>query len=176
MKVAEGETGRNGEVGVDRDLAWHLCCKYEGQQVQIRASQDALRKKRWKPDKSLMCLHTPRGDLDKRGNTWNEKVINTWKTGSLPPLCSHSIIVEISVLTFKSCIVMGTWGLSWLSIWLLVLAQGMISQFVSSSPTLGTMLTAQSLPGILSLPLSLPLPCLLCLSLSKINLKKKAAL
>ena len=35
------------------------------------------------------------------------------------------------------------------------LAQVMISQFVSSSPALGSVLTAGSLLGILSLPLSL---------------------
>ena len=49
----------------------------------------------------------------------------------------------------------------------------MISQFMSSSPVLGSVLTVQSLLGILSpLSLSLPLPCLHCLSL-KINKLKK---
>ena len=53
---------------------------------------------------------------------------------------------------------------------LLIPAQGMISQFMSSSlTTLGSAQTVQSLLGILSLPLSLPLPC--SCSLSKINIK-----
>ena len=39
----------------------------------------------------------------------------------------------------------------------LTLAQVMISCFMSSSPTSGSVLTVQSLLGILSLPLSLPL-------------------
>ena len=43
--------------------------------------------------------------------------------------------------------------LSQLSIWLLILAQVMISRFVSLSPALGSALTVQSLFGILSLPL-----------------------
>ena len=55
-------------------------------------------------------------------------------------------------------------------------SQVMISQFVSSSPVLGSVLTAQSLEllWILCLPLSLPLPCShsVSLSLSKINIKK----
>ena len=46
----------------------------------------------------------------------------------------------------------------------LIAAQVMISQFVSSSPVLGSALTALSLLGILCLLLSLPLPC--CLSVS----------
>ena len=52
-------------------------------------------------------------------------------------------------------------------------AQVMISQFMSSSPPLGSVLTARSLEllRILCLPLSLPLPYLSSLSLSKINRK-----
>ena len=62
--------------------------------------------------------------------------------------------------------VIGALGwLSQLNIWLLTLAQVMISWFMSSSPTSGSSLTAQSLLGILSLPLSVPLP-LLVLTLS----------
>ena len=60
---------------------------------------------------------------------------------------------------------LGTSGwLSQLSVRLLILAQVMISRFVSSSHVLGLVLTVQSLLGILSLllsrclPLSLPLP------------------
>ena len=62
--------------------------------------------------------------------------------------------------------------LSRLSLWLLILAQVMISQFVGSSPTSGSSLTVWSLLGILSL--SLPYSCSLSLSLSlKINKLKK---
>ena len=62
----------------------------------------------------------------------------------------------------------GTPGwLSWVSIWLLVLAQVTISQFVKSSPASGFVLTAWSLLAILSLPLSLSLPCLFSLSQNK---------
>ena len=48
--------------------------------------------------------------------------------------------------------------LSRLSVRFLISAQVMISPFMKSSPTAGSGLTAQSLLGILSLPLSLPLP------------------
>ena len=53
-------------------------------------------------------------------------------------------------------------------------SSGLISQFMSSSPTLGTVLIAQSLePALDSVsPLSDPLPFTLCVSLSKINVKK----
>ena len=61
--------------------------------------------------------------------------------------------------------------LSWLSIWLLILAQVMISWFKSSSLTSGSMVTMRSLFGILSLCRSLPLPHSLDLSLLK-NKKK----
>ena len=60
--------------------------------------------------------------------------------------------------------------LSWLSVWFLVSAQVMISQFMKWSPASGSVLTVRSLLGILSLPLSLPLPCLCAHALSlKIN-------
>ena len=49
----------------------------------------------------------------------------------------------------------------------LTLAQVMISQFMSSSPTLGSVLTVGSLLGIPRLPLSLPLPHLCCLCVSQ---------
>ena len=65
---------------------------------------------------------------------------------------------------------------SQLSLWLLVSAQVMISQFVSSSPASGPVMSPQSLLGILSLSLSLcPLPRSLCLCHSQnkeVNLKK----
>ena len=58
-------------------------------------------------------------------------------------------------------------------------AQVMISQSVSSSPTSGFVLTAQSLEPALdsvSPSLSAPPPLVLCLSLSKINIKNKKSL
>ena len=60
--------------------------------------------------------------------------------------------------------------LSWLGVWLLISAQVMISQFVGLSPVSGSVLTAQSLPGILSLSLSLsaPLPLFLSKKISKL--------
>ena len=51
-----------------------------------------------------------------------------------------------------------------LSVRLLISAQVMISQFVSSSPASGSVLMVQSLLGILSLPLSAPPLLVLCLS------------
>ena len=60
----------------------------------------------------------------------------------------------------------------WLSVHLLISAQVAISPFVSSSPSSGSVLTAQSLLGILSLSLC-PSPAY-AFSLSRINkLKKK---
>ena len=60
----------------------------------------------------------------------------------------------------------GTPGwLSRLSGRLLVSAQVMISRFLSLSPTSGSALTMWSLLGILSLPLSAPLPLALSVSL-----------
>ena len=59
--------------------------------------------------------------------------------------------------------------LSRLGVWLLVLTQVTILRFVSSRPAPGSVLTAQSLLGILSLSLSLcPSPGR-ALSLSEIN-------
>ena len=58
--------------------------------------------------------------------------------------------------------------LSTLSIQLLVSSQVMISQFVSSNSTLGSVLTVQNLLGILSLPSSALLLLTLSASLSKI--------
>ena len=63
----------------------------------------------------------------------------------------------------------GTWvaqSVKWLTS-----AQVMISQFGSSSPTPGSLLSAQSLLWIISPPLSLLLPC--ANSLSKINIYLK---
>ena len=64
-------------------------------------------------------------------------------------------------------ILMTAWWGAWVapSVKLPTTAQIMISQFVSSSPTLGSMLTAQSLePASDSVPLSLPLPRSHCVS------------
>ena len=76
----------------------------------------------------------------------------------------------------KISLVQGLPGwLSWLSVRPLVSAQVMISQFMSSSPVLGSALTARSLLGILSLSLSLSLSqplrltCSCSLSLKIIN-------
>ena len=66
--------------------------------------------------------------------------------------------------------------LIWLRDRLLVSTQVMISQFVCSSPTSGLALTAQSLLGILSLPLSLSAPFLLSLSVKINKLVKKKKL
>ena len=75
--------------------------------------------------------------------------------------------------------------LSQLSVQLLVSAQVMIPQFVSSSPALGSLLSAQSPLQVLCPSLSLSLPCSLARSLSlslslslksKINIKKKKRL
>ena len=58
----------------------------------------------------------------------------------------------------------------WLSIKCLTLAQVMISQFVTSRPTSGSVLIAQSLEPVsesVSPSCSLLLPCLLACSLSK---------
>ena len=58
--------------------------------------------------------------------------------------------------------------LSRLSIQLLILLiSAQVSRFMGSSHVLGSALAAQSLLGILSLPLSLSLPCSHLLSLSK---------
>ena len=61
------------------------------------------------------------------------------------------------------------------------LAQVMISPFMSRSPKLGSALTVRNLLGILSLPLSLPLPPLahmwiLSQNKQETNLKKKERL
>ena len=53
------------------------------------------------------------------------------------------------------------------------LSSGHELMVIRVSPTLGSVLTAQSLLEILSLPLSLPLPCLLSLSNKEINIKRQ---
>ena len=64
--------------------------------------------------------------------------------------------------------------LSWLSFWLLVSPQVMISRFVSSSPASCSMLwTVRSLLGIFSLSLSFSTPPTLSLKINKLKKKKK---
>ena len=57
------------------------------------------------------------------------------------------------------CLIGAPGWLRQLSIWPLILAQVMISQFVSSSPMSVSGLTVRNLLGIPSLPLSLPVSC-----------------
>ena len=67
----------------------------------------------------------------------------------------------------------GAWVVQWVG--RLTSAQAMISGFVSSSPASGSVLMARSLEPAsdsVSPSLSAPPPLVLCLSLSKINLKK----
>ena len=52
----------------------------------------------------------------------------------------------------------GAWWLSWFSVRLLVSAQVLISWFVSLSSSWGSVLAVWGLVGVLSLPLSPPLP------------------
>ena len=83
----------------------------------------------------------------------------------------------MSLLQLEKVIGVPGW-LSWWSVWLLILAQVMISRLAALSPRSGSVLTALSLIGILSLPLSALPPTILSLSLSlslKINkhLKKE---
>ena len=84
----------------------------------------------------------------------------------------HAPLAPNSVCSQKSEKGMPGW-FSRLSSWLLISAQVIISQVVRSSPTSGSELTVWSLLGILSLPLSLPLPHSRVLSL-KINFFKKS--
>ena len=98
--------------------------------------------------------------------------------GVLPLLCDSrphlfcSVCIPDTQEVLKKIAVGGAPGwLSQLSILLLILAQVVISQRVGSNPALDSVLTVQSLLGILSLSpslsLSLPFPCPLSLSLSK---------
>ena len=85
--------------------------------------------------------------------------------GPLPlPLCD--ITLEVLLVAIREEIEMKDTGvpgcLSQLSFQLLTAAQVMISRFMGSSPMLGSVLTAWSLLGIHSLPLSLPLSTRTC--------------
>ena len=91
-------------------------------------------------------------------------------------ICSRVAELQILLRIFKKWSVLknnppGTPGwLSQLSDRLLILAQLVISRFLSLSPTLGSLLTAQSLEpasGSVSPSLSAPPPFMLCLSLSQ---------
>ena len=83
-----------------------------------------------------------------------------------PPTIPRHIIFKLEKIKDKEKIPGAPGWLSQLSVLLLVSAQVMISQFMSSRPVLGSVLTARSPLGILSLPLSLPLPYSGSLSLS----------
>ena len=88
------------------------------------------------------------------------KPISKDQTASLTSIHSVAARTVMSAniclnISFKIRVVWGAPGwLSWLSIQLLILAQVMILQFMRSSPELGSVLTVQSLLGILFLPLS----------------------
>ena len=79
-----------------------------------------------------------------------------------------------SYLMYKMAFKKDTWGapegLSRLSIQLWISGLVMISQFMSSSSTSGSVLTAWSLLGILALPLSSPPPAhILSLKINKLK-------
>ena len=107
------------------------------------------------------------------GPKWGELLA----THSAPSIYTHPALIfhvlgsctELCKFLFFTSLKIGApVCLSWLSVWLLVSAQVMISHFLSSSPTLGTALTEWTLLGILSLSpfLSAP-PCWRCLYLSQ---------
>ena len=82
------------------------------------------------------------------------------------PLMTVTILPTEDMETLRLKGFDGTPGwLTLLGIRLLFLAQVMISLLVSSSSASGSALTGQSLLGILCLPLSLPCPCSLSISL-----------
>ena len=88
-------------------------------------------------------------------------------------MVSHLLLFYFNVIKMRKHRVQevnkGTW-VAQSGICLLISAQVMISWFVGLSPVLRPVLRAQSLLGIQSRPLSLPLPCLCCLPLFlKIN-------
>ena len=82
--------------------------------------------------------------------------------------CIYNLVLSTALKRCMQFFAVTGW-LSLLSFCLLILAQVMISWFMGSSSALGSVLTAQSLLGILSLPLSLPLThsCEHALSLSQ---------
>ena len=90
-------------------------------------------------------------------------------------LCLSLSLSKINKSTFSKNVFLGTWVAQ--SVKRPTSAQVMISQFVGSSPTSGSVLTTQSLePASVSVSPSLfaPPPLMLCLSHSKIiNIKKK---
>ena len=91
----------------------------------------------------------------------------------------HDFSVDIYLPEFTSTPRPGASGwFSWLSAWLLISDQAMISWFVGSSPASGSVLMVWSLFWILCIPLSLPFPhsCVVSLSLSlknKLNVKNR---
>ena len=82
-------------------------------------------------------------------------------------ISTPNVRLELLTLRLRVTYSWGRLGGSVGCVRLLILAQVMISQLVSLSPTLGSALTVRNLLDTLSLPLSLHLPCLCSLSLSK---------
>ena len=117
------------------------------------------------PGEHLMtaALHWPEGFLQILKSLFSQTLI-------FPRHPSTSTCLQYQPLRNKRI----KWG-AWVaqSVEHLTSAQVMISQFVSSSPALGSRLSAQRLLRILCPPLSLPLPCSLSLSLSLSLLKNK---
>ena len=108
-----------------------------------------------------------------RGSRGTEPQRNQWDTtterpeGATVSDCTHTHThthtQSVSPQEFlKSQEPGGAWVAQWIKC--PTLAQVTISQFMGSSPALGSVLTMQSLLGILCLPLSLPLPHSLSLS------------
>ena len=81
------------------------------------------------------------------------------------PPCSSVSEMNGAPITHKEKLLRAPEWLSRLSFWLLISAQVMISWFVRLSHKYSSVLIAWSLLGILSLPLSVPLPSSLSLSL-----------
>ena len=89
-------------------------------------------------------------------------------------LCAALVYLKVVVFKMVDIKTLGVGAPGWLSLLsfrLLLSAQVMISRFVRSSPASGSVLTLQSLVGILSPPLSAPhqLMCSVTLSQNKRN-------
>ena len=132
--------------------------------MYIFPNQDAL----WLSTKHrLGCAIPLLVDTWKTCSTVERNFIRMWKFLAYKHLVTFSRITVFhkNIWAIRKVI----WGppgwLSQFSVWLLILTQVIISRFMRWSPALGSVLTAQSLLGIPSLPLSAP--PLLMLSLSK---------
>ena len=84
----------------------------------------------------------------------NHKIMTLAEVGCLTEWATQVSLKSMFQITI---VVLPGW-LSWLNVWLLILAQVMILRFMRVSCTLGPALTVQSLLGILSFPLSLCTP------------------